>query len=488
MKTSLAALLTLSVAAIASLDEAGFAAMAARPQPSLAIVFEPWCGFCRNALTELRRMEQLPEFAALGVPLYSLDSHGRTAFKAAWGVTKVPVISLFVGGVENVFTGAHTAEEILRFAITYSQPRSARVLATQAEFLRARAETGELLLHFGPAEGPRYQLFLEGLYAEGAPPLFTSDCPYLQEALGLTRGEFYFFPADSAAPLRYKRAFKRDRYLEWLHLLTQPKVSAVGPGFYEQFLPRKNPLLLLMLPPGGDDAAEAQFRAVFPLFFEAFEAAVCPLDQPDCEAFLAHFPLDPRPLAAQLGPFVLIAAFSARAPQPLLYLRRQPFSPADLQTFLAAFAQRKLAFEAFSEKTEPQTGPVWHVTRDSFKDFIAHARGRDALLLFHASRHCPHCPALLAAFKTESRQLLGETALSEALVAGHFDTSLNSHEVLGVTAPLPFLRLYRRASPRAHHDLPLATVSPAELPAQLRRFLGDAASQRLELSALSDEV
>lgn len=475
-------------ASIVYLNEPAFKSFTKSQKSVLVLIYEDWCGFSRAASSAMKTLDAMPEFQVLNIPIGMFNTHGMETFKKQRNITKVPIISLFISGTEIVFHGFNAPAEILRFVTAKTQIGRPRALENPSEVASELSKNDHVFLYFGNTENPRYSMFSEGVYQFPSYSFVTSDCPYVQDKYALKRDNIYYFKKGEE-PVMYKRAYKRNRYLEWIHLIFEPKYLQIHSGAFEQIKKKRDPTLVLLKrdTPEGE-RQETAFKDTSDSYVENFVAVICKLEDPNCEEFLAELSFDAKSFLQKADAFMFVMTFHRKSSEPLYYFMRREVTQPSIILFLEEFANDKIKFEVISEPVSTlDISTVWKLTRNSFQYFFVDNIGKDSLILYHSSKHCDFCKQVVGVFNEVMTRILTPAKNSENLSAAHFDAALNGHEILKLNTPFPFARLYKMGSMENYHDLPLGDWDEPTMRAELSRFLVDTTTEHIDLGMFNED-
>lgn len=85
-------------------------------------------------------------------------------------------------------------------------------------------EKNNLFLYFGDKEGKfhqRFHLFAEGHYYNPQTTFIQSNNPYISNHFDLKKNRIYFLQKERK-PIIYNKAYKREKFLNWIHVHLTP--------------------------------------------------------------------------------------------------------------------------------------------------------------------------------------------------------------------------------------------------------------------------
>ena len=342
-----------------------------------------------------------------------------------------------------------------------------------------------------------------------------SNDPYVQDKYDLEDNQIYFFPPRSEGHLHYARAFKRNRWLEWIALTINKKYVQISERSYEQFLRSQNPHLVVVLDGSEDsDSALQKFTSNYEAYFETVEGAICDKRESGCREFIRR--IGESKFDGLQAPFMFILTVSSVTEDTLVYFpRSRKITKKSLSRFIKDFSEKEIDFSQFSEPLPVQVShaQVQTLTRNSMTDFFLANYNRDFVVLYFDSRlcqqncrdssadpvYCHHqptqdgtlsgkCQGLLKKYETIVAKLRGHSDPDgEHIRYGSFDMGKNSYHVYQLGKQTPLMRLYKmgRYNNYVDHQIPKKLDTFEN---DIVHFLLDTSTEDLQLHEMDEDI
>lgn len=315
-------------------------------------------------------------------------------------------------------------------------------------------------------------MFLSGHYEYSRSIFLQSNDPYIQDKYDLDQNLIYYFNSSDPARIQYSRAFKRDRWLEWIALIIGRKYVHINNNSYDTFLRTNNPHLILFVDKSDEsNKALQQFTSNYETYFETLEGAICQESEKGCQEFTRR--LGSTKFNELEKPFIIILTTSKITSDPLIYFypKSMPIIKKNMNQFVKDFKNKEIQFSKFSEvvpEVSNQT-EVQKVVHDSMTEWFINGFNVDLVMLFYDSREClmscglkkanklmcndnpkfpgelsGKCDQLLEKYTNMVKKLRNHSDdHGEHVRYAHYDLGKNSYQVYQIKDKIPFIRIYK---------------------------------------------
>ena len=278
----------------------------------------------------------------------------------------------------------------------------------------------------------------------------------------------------------YKRAFKKLRYLEWVSMQLQIKVSDIFMNTFEIQKKQKTPTLVLVYEKGKNNTELELFKKNYEIFYENLDGKICDIKDWGCKTFLKELPIS----FENNYPKIFIMAFNENIKVPLFYLMKNNIDLDNFRNFVNGFKNKKIKFDVFSEESKEiydgeNNDKAFMISRNSFRDFFVENFGKDKIILFYSS-HCTECSKIKTIFQVYSKKTLINEANKKNISLGYFDMAKNSHEIFFASDKDCFLRFYKINEFKTYHDIKIDVKKVDKFLLRLKNFVSDSSTQRIE--------
>lgn len=454
---------------------------------SIVLLFETWCGYSKQALKEFKLLVQTPTFLEMNIPVGFFDIHKETEFKKFKGIKKIPQIFLYVKKTEIAYNGNLDKNDILKFILQKTKLGLLKEIEDLDDFEEMKEK--DFFVYYGENNSARYKLYSEGFYQYPNHKFIWTENPFIASKYNLKLKNIYYHQHKTNKFIKYKRAFKRNRFLDWIILTSSPKFHYIKKNFYKRVMTVKNPTLVLVAD-NSENAIkiEEDFKKNYPEYFENFETRICKKKNENCELLLERLPFQ-----IEKSYSIFIMTFHQDLDQPLYYIMKEDFDLEFFRQFLLDFKNNDIHYEIFSEDLEKNVDykindKANKITRSSFKNYFFPNLDKDNVIFYYDSK-CEKCFKILEYFK-KIVQIVFELENNQNLISfGFFDLSKNSHEILGVNNKRVLVKLYKMASMKDTYDLNMEDfISYEKFKQKFINFLSDTSTNRLEFNETLDEM
>lgn len=453
---------------------------------SIVLLFEQWCGYSKQALKEFKLLVQTPSFLEMNIPVGFFDIHKEEEFKKFKGIKKIPQIYLYIKQTEIAYKGNLDKNDILKFILQKTKLGLLKEVEDLDDF-EELVEDKDFFIFFGEKNTARFKLYSEGFYQYPKHLFIWTENPFIGKKYGLKLKNIYFHQHKTSEFIKYKKAFKRNRFLNWVVLSTNPKYHMVENKFYERCLRVKNPTLVLVVDETENSVKiEEEFKNNYPEYFEAFETRICQKNNENCQKLLEEIPFK-----INKPHKVFIMTFHNDLVQPLYYLMKEEFELELFKKFLLDFKNNTIKYDIFSEDLEidyKTNDRANKITRNLFRNFFYANLDKDNVIFYYESK-CKECKKMVEYF-TKIVKIIFDLENNKNLISfGYFDLSKNSHEILGIKNQKVLVKLYKMASMKDTIDLNMENINSYEkFREKFINFLSDTSTNRLEFNEALDEM
>ncbi len=455
---------------------------------SLILIFEEWCHFSKNALKIFKELSVDPLFLELDIPVGFMNTYKLDEFKKLNGIKKVPIITLHIGKAEIFYEDEVNKQEILDFVMKKTKLSKIKKIKGLEEFKTQKEKDSKIYLFYGEENSPRFKIFAEGYYHYPRKIFFWTDDPYIRNEYKLQSNKIYLFTEDQFKPIEYKRAFKKNRFLEWIVLNSQRRYLPILNKEYDRMLRIKNPIMVLFK--NQSKASEDAFQLIrdySTFYYEDLDCRICDVENQDCKDFIQNLPF-----SADKTPFLFVMAFHDNHDQPLFYFQKNALSLSNFKNFITSFIQKRLRFEIFSETLEFDqqynvNNNAKKVVRSEFRTFLVENIDKDILFLYYNSKD-KETERILKEYKDQALKVFESDQNRSKIAFGYFDILKNSHEAFNLQNKRLVVRLYKYASLTNSVDASISLETHSSFTSKLLNFLHDATTERLDLPQFYEEM
>lgn len=453
---------------------------------SLVLMYEDWCKHSKKALNEIKELTKMEKFLDLEIPIGFFNLYKLDNFKAYKSIKHVPIINLHIDNNEITYHGILKKDLILTWIIEKTKLSKIEEIKELEDLEKILATNRYVFMYYGDNLNLRFNIFSEGYYHYPSQKFIWTNNPYIKQEYNLTKNCFYLFEKGKDIK-KYKKAFKKLRYLQWVSMHLQIKVRQIFSNTLENQKKTKTPTLVFLYEKATNKNELELFKNNYEIFFENASGKSCEKNDFDCKSFLKVLPT-----SFTTYPQIFIMAFNDSIDVPLFYLMKKEFNLENFRNFFDDYRGGKIEFDVFSEECKEvydsqENDRAYKISRNSFKDFFVENYGMDKIILFYSS-NCKNCLKIKKVFENLSEKILKNDFNKKHISLAHMDMDKNSHEIFYTSDKNVFLRFYKLNEFKRYHDIKIDFKNIDKFSLKLKNFISDSSTQRIEDEEIIDEM